>query len=62
MFNPTTLIGVYQDGYRILTVCTHGHFIVLPHWEAMSLAPFPTQSHYPDTVPTNPNNAEHQAR
>ena len=43
---PTTLVSCWgftcwqhlrshQDGYRLVIVCTHGDFIVLPHWETM---------------------------
>ena len=40
----------YQDGYQFVTVCTHGNFIMLPHWDVSC---YPTQSHYPDTEPTS---------
>ena len=29
----------YQEGYQLVTVCTHGEFIVLLHWEIRLLAP-----------------------
>ena len=31
----------YQDGYRLVTVSTHGDFIVLPHWKTGPPAPLP---------------------
>ena len=31
-------IRSYQDRYRLVTVCTHGDFIVLPHREIRQLA------------------------
>ena len=37
----------YQDGYRLVAVCTSGYFIVLPHRKS-------SQSHYPDTKLTSP--------
>ena len=33
-------LRLYQDGYRLVTVHTHGDFIVLPHW-------YPNQSYCP---------------
>ena len=42
------------DGYRLVTVCTHGDFIMLPHWRTRPLAPWPIQSHYPITESTSP--------
>ena len=31
-------LGSYPDGYRVVTVHTHGNFIVLSHWEISLLA------------------------
>ena len=46
----------YQDEYKLVTVHTHGIFIVLLHWESRLPA------HYPDAQPTSPlpyfNNGE----
>ena len=49
-----TIVGRARsgDGYRIVTVCIDGSFIVLPQWNIMACNP--TQSHYPDTEPTSP--------
>ena len=33
----------YQDGHRLLTVRTHGDFIMLPYWKV--------KPHYPDIEP-----------
>ena len=41
-------LRLYQGGYRLVTVCTHGNFIVLPYWETRP--------------PGGLNNAEHLAR
>ena len=30
-------LGSHQDGYRLMTVCTHGDFIVLPDWKTRLL-------------------------
>ena len=30
-----------QDRYRLMTECTHGDFIVLPHWKTRPSAPWP---------------------
>ena len=46
-----------QDGYRLVTGCTHGDFIVLPQWKTMSTAQWPDflpQLHYPYTELTSP--------
>ena len=42
--------NIYQDGYWLVTVRTHGDFIVLPHWETAisTMTWYPTQSHYTD--------------
>ena len=29
----------WRDGYRLVTVCTNGDFIVLPHWKTRPPAP-----------------------
>ena len=34
----------------------------LEHQAADTMAWYPTQSHFPDTEPTSPNNAKHQAK
>ena len=47
----------YQDRYRLVSVHTYCDFVVLPHLETSLSAHmtwYPTQSHYPDTWPTNP--------
>ena len=42
----------YQNGYWLVTVHTHGDFIVLPHWETRPSAPrLPTLSYYPVNQP-----------
>ena len=38
--------------YQLVTVRTHGNFIVLPHGNTMTY--YPTQLHYPDTKRTSP--------
>ena len=41
-----------RDRYRLVSVCSDGAIIVLPHWEIKQQTPWPdipTQSHYPDT-------------
>ena len=38
---------ILQDENRLVTLRTHGRFIVLPHWEIRLTSL--TQSHYPDT-------------
>ena len=30
----------YQNGYRLVTLHTHGDFIVLPNWEIRPLTPW----------------------
>ena len=51
-----TVVGQAQwQGDRwcqLMTVGTHGNFIVLPHWDIMTC--YPIQSHYPDHEPTSP--------
>ena len=46
----------YQKGHRLVTLCTHGDFILLPHWgnqATSTMIHYPTRSHYPDTeLPT----------
>ena len=47
-----TVVGQAQWGtgtYLWQWVCTHGNFIVLPHWNTC----YPTQSYYPDTELTS---------
>ena len=47
----------YQDGYRLMTVHTHGDFRALARWEIrppVSWPQYPTRSHYPDTELTSP--------
>ena len=39
--------------HRLVTMHTHGDFIVLPHWETR-VTRYPTQSHHPVTKPTSP--------
>ena len=43
----------YQEGYQLVTLHTHGNFIVLPHWETRLAVQWhyihPSQWHYPDT-------------
>ena len=34
-----SVILLFQDGYKLVTVCTHGDFIVLLHWEIRSPTP-----------------------
>ena len=43
--------GPVGDEYRLVTVHTHGDFIVLPQVVG-TMTCYPTQSHYPDTEPT----------
>ena len=58
----------YQDGYRFVTVHTHGDFIVLPHLNTRPPAPWPASHsvtlswHWANQSLPNPNNAKHQAR
>ena len=53
-FTSSQHLKSYGDGYRLVTVHTHGDFIVLPHWETRPSASWPpTQLHYPDTKPTS---------
>ena len=55
-----TVVGKAQlgDGYRLVTVCTHGDFIALPHWNTRPLTGtitcYSTKSHFPDNEPTSP--------
>ena len=59
---PTTpsLTGYIGEGtwYQLVTLHTHGDFIVLLHWEFRLMSPWPdtnpTQYDYPDTVLTSP--------
>ena len=56
----------HQDGYQLMTMCTHGA-TPLAYQHAATMTPFPIKSFYPDTELTNqslpyPSNAEHQAR
>ena len=44
---------VISEWVRLVTVRTHGDLIVLPHWETRPSAPWPTQSHYRDSEPSN---------
>ena len=54
----------------LVTVCAHGDFILLSHWEGdqatgTMICSHPTQSHYSDTEPSSPsypNNAERLTR
>ena len=50
-----THLSSYKDWYRLVTVCTHGDFSVAPlgNQAASTMIWYPTQSHYPDTEPTN---------
>ena len=65
-----TLVGQarWGDGYRFVTVCTHGDFIMLPHWNTRLLAPFllsysvTLSWHWTNQSLPYYNNAEHQAR
>ena len=41
VLRPSKDLGSYQDGYRLVTVRTHGNFIVLLHWDTKPLAPWP---------------------
>ena len=45
----------YQDGYWLVTVRTHGDFIVLAHWEIRPPTRWPDipLSHYPDSEITS---------
>ena len=54
-------LSSYQNGYQLVTMCTHGDFIVLPHWETRPPAPTPTHSSWHWAVPYS-SNAERLAR
>ena len=41
------ILGTSKVMYRLMTMCTHGDFIVPPLWDTRPSAPCPTQSHYP---------------
>ena len=41
VLRPCNILRSYQDGYRLVTMCIPGDFIVVPHWEIMLLAPYP---------------------
>ena len=44
VLHPGNMVWSYQDGYRLVTVHTHGDCVVLPHWETRPLAPWPAIS------------------
>ena len=52
-------ICAHQSRYLLVMICSHGHFIVLPHWQpgdqaASNMTWYPTQSDYPEIVLTSP--------
>ena len=54
LHHPSTIIMLVVARIQgLVTVCTHGNFIVLPHWETLLPDWYPTQSHYPDTELTS---------
>ena len=61
-FTSQQRLRSYQDGHWLVTVCTHGDFIVLPHWH--------TSCHHHDLISWHwanqslpfPNNDQHLAR
>ena len=53
----SNILRSYQDRYRLVTVHTHGDFIVLPHGKTLAtitMTWYPTQSNYLDVEPTSP--------
>ena len=55
-------LGSYQDEYQLLTVCTRDNFVVLPHWETRSPAPYLDILLWANQSLSYLNNAEHLAR
>ena len=52
-FTTWQYVGSYQDGYRLVTVHTHGNFIV-KNLATSNVTQYPTQPHYPAAELTSP--------